>query len=99
MTKKTIFNLTTTAFAYLALDNIRSKSSLTPAFSEIIQPALWGSLTILALFEAPRYRNWIKEFKEAPKFILSVVFFLCMISFEVIAVHFATVVLGISWHE
>eukprot|EP00271_Cylindrocystis_brebissonii_P010245 TRINITY_DN26387_c0_g1_i1.p1 TRINITY_DN26387_c0_g1~~TRINITY_DN26387_c0_g1_i1.p1 ORF type:complete len:486 (+),score=60.20 TRINITY_DN26387_c0_g1_i1:276-1733(+) len=91
--------LAVVAIAYVALDYWRERAQwLSPSYSELIQPGLWGSLTILALFEAPSYKHWGLEIRALPKFLWALTFVVAMLFTEVVMVHWVTAVLGLDWH-
>ena len=93
-----IVSLSSVAASYLLFDQFKEAFGKTQ-YSEWLQPILWCTLASLALIRVPWYKNWAKELKALPKFFLSVLFFSVAISSEVIMVHFATVILGLDWHE
>lgn len=88
--------LSVAAISYIAIDYLRE---ISPPWHSRLQPALWTSLSLLALFRLPFYKHWVAEFRSALPFIASVIFLLCAFLIEVISVRSVTAVLGLDWHR
>ncbi|KAL6511942.1 hypothetical protein OROGR_021539 [Orobanche gracilis] len=84
------------AIAYVGVDYLRH---ISPAWHELLQPALWAALAISAVIRVPFYRHWYLELRAAIPFILSMIFMLCALLFEAISVRSVTAVLGLDWHN
>ncbi|KAK9748756.1 hypothetical protein RND81_02G078500 [Saponaria officinalis] len=84
------------AIAYITIDYTRE---ISPTLHSYLQPLLYLLLSILVLCRIPFYKHWSSEFKSAVPFVLSVVFLLSALLFEMISVRFVTAVLGLDWHR
>ncbi|KAL9245083.1 hypothetical protein vseg_018777 [Gypsophila vaccaria] len=84
------------AIAYIAIDYTRETS---PTLHSYLQPLLYSLLSLLALSRIPFYPHWSSEFRSAFAFLLSVVFLLSALLFEMLSVRFVTSVLGLDWHR
>lgn len=84
------------AVAYVGIDYARH---LSPEWHEHLQPALWAALAIAAVIRAVFYKHWSLELRAAIPFILSIVFLLSALLFEMISVRSTTAVLGLDWHK
>ncbi|PIN23162.1 hypothetical protein CDL12_04126 [Handroanthus impetiginosus] len=84
------------AIAYVGIDYLRH---LSPAWHELLQPALWAALAIAAIIRVPFYKHWPLELRAAIPFILSMLFMLSAFLFEMISVRSVTAVLGLDWHN
>lgn len=84
------------AIAYVIIDYARH---LSPEWHERLQPVLWEALAIAAAIRALFYKHWSLELKSAIPFILSIVFMLSALLFEMISVRSTTAVLGLDWHN
>ncbi|KAL6524950.1 hypothetical protein OROMI_030543 [Orobanche minor] len=84
------------AIAYVGVDYLRH---ISPAWHELLQPALWAALAIAAVIRVPFYKHWSLELRAAIPFILSMLFMLCALLFEAISVRSVTAVLGLDWHN
>lgn len=103
--ERKLLGLGLVALAYVAVDVAREHLSssawlqIPPSIAELIQPGLWGSLAICALFETPHYAHWGLEIRAFPKFLACLVFMVGAIMTEVVMVQFVTAVLGLDWHK
>ncbi|KAG8378096.1 hypothetical protein BUALT_Bualt08G0102700 [Buddleja alternifolia] len=84
------------AIAYVGIDYLRH---LSPSWHERLQPALWAALAIAAVIRVPFYKHWSLELRAAIPFVLSMLFMLCALLFEMISVRSVTAVLGLDWHN
>ncbi|GER37631.1 sphingomyelin synthetase family protein [Striga asiatica] len=84
------------AIAYVGIDYLRH---ISPAWHERLQPVLWAALAIAAVIRVPFYKHWSTEFRAAVPFILSILFMLSALLFEMISVRSVTAVLGLDWHN
>ncbi|GJS36055.1 sphingomyelin synthetase family protein isoform 1 [Tanacetum coccineum] len=85
------------AVAYIGVDYVRH---LSPSWhSEVIQPLLWVVLAIIAVARVPFYKHWSAELRSSLVFILSLLFMLSTLLYEMISVRSVTAVLGLTWHR
>ncbi|GFP86912.1 hypothetical protein PHJA_000835000 [Phtheirospermum japonicum] len=84
------------AIAYVSVDYLRH---ISPTWHERLQPALWAALAIAAVIRVPFYQHWSLELRAAVPFILSILFMLSALLFEMISVRSVTAVLGLDWHN
>ncbi|GJW47068.1 hypothetical protein Tco_0078714 [Tanacetum coccineum] len=85
------------AVAYIGVDYVRH---LSPSWhSEVIQPLLWVVLALIAVARVPFYKHWSAELRSSLVFILSLLFMLSTLLYEMISVRSVTAVLGLTWHR
>jgi hypothetical protein len=83
------------AVAYVGVDYLRE---VAPELHKVLRPLLWGFFAVAAAVRAPYYEYWQREFRAVGLFLGSLVFMLCALCVEALAVQYVTTVLGLDWH-